>query len=85
MSRATQLLRTERRSWPRFGIGLRLLLAQALVLVAGAATTWVVAAIVGPPLFREHLHRAGVAADSPRRCTQKRHIPMPPSCLLVAL
>jgi signal transduction histidine kinase len=24
----------------------------------------VVAAIVGPPLFREHLHRAGVAADS---------------------
>jgi len=48
----------------RPGIGVRLLLAQTLVLVAGAATTWIVAAIVGPPLFREHLHRAGVAAES---------------------
>jgi signal transduction histidine kinase len=48
----------------RPGIGARLLLAQTLVLVAGAATTWIVAAIVGPPLFREHLHRAGVAAVS---------------------
>jgi signal transduction histidine kinase len=25
---------------------------------------WIVAAIVGPPLFREHLHRAGVSAES---------------------
>lgn len=49
----------------RPGIGLRLVLAQALVLAAGATTTWVVAAIVGPPLFREHLHRAGVPEDSP--------------------
>ena len=48
----------------RPGIGVRLLLAQTLVLIAGAATTWIVAAIVGPPLFREHLHRAGVAAES---------------------
>jgi signal transduction histidine kinase len=39
-------------------------MAQAAVLVAGAATTVLVAAIVGPPLFREHLHRAGVAHDS---------------------
>jgi two-component system, OmpR family, sensor histidine kinase BaeS len=46
------------------GIGARLLMAQALVLIAGGATTWIVAAIVGPPLFREHLHRAGVAHDS---------------------
>lgn len=46
------------------GIGVRLLLAQTLVVLAGAATTWIVAAIVGPPLFREHLHRAGVAAES---------------------
>ncbi len=45
------------------GIGARLLLAQALVLIAGGATTWIVAVIVGPPLFREHLHRAGVAHD----------------------
>ena len=42
------------------GIAVRLLLAQAMVLVAGAATAAIVAAIVGPPLFREHLHRAGV-------------------------
>ena len=48
----------------RPGIGARLLLAQTLVLVAGAATAWIVAAIVGPPLFREHLHRAGVPAMS---------------------
>ena len=46
------------------GIGVRLLLAQIVVLVAGAATVWIVAAIVGPPLFREHLHRAGVPAES---------------------
>jgi signal transduction histidine kinase len=44
----------------RPGIGVRLLLAQTLVLIAGAATVWIVAAVVGPPLFREHLHRAGV-------------------------
>jgi signal transduction histidine kinase len=43
---------------------MRLLLAQTMVLVAGAATIWIVAAIVGPPLFREHLHRAGVHPDS---------------------
>jgi signal transduction histidine kinase len=34
------------------------------VLAAGAATTAVVAAIVGPPLFREHLHRAGMPMGS---------------------
>lgn len=48
----------------RPGIGARLLLAQSLVLLAGAATVWIVAAVVGPPLFREHLHRAGVPAMS---------------------
>ena len=48
----------------RPGIGARLLLAQTLVLLAGAATIWIVAAVVGPPLFREHLHRAGVPAMS---------------------
>lgn len=42
----------------------RLLLAQALVLLAGGITTWVVALVVGPPLFREHLYRAGVTQDS---------------------
>ncbi|MFZ0834879.1 MAG: ATP-binding protein [Mycobacterium sp.] len=42
------------------GIAVRLLLAQTLVITAGAATAAIVAAIVGPPLFRVHLHRAGV-------------------------
>lgn len=46
------------------GLGTRLLLAQVLVLLAGALTTAVVAMVVGPPLFREHLRRAGVAAES---------------------
>lgn len=46
------------------GLGVRLLLAQSLVLVAGAATCWVVAVFAGTPLFREHLHRAGVPAAS---------------------
>jgi signal transduction histidine kinase len=43
---------------------LRLLAAQAIVVITGAVATTVVAAVVGPPLFREHLHRAGVPADS---------------------
>ncbi|WP_249784098.1 sensor histidine kinase [Mycolicibacterium lacusdiani] len=42
----------------------RLLLAQTLVLVAGGVTTWVVALVVGPPLFRHHLYQAGVSPDS---------------------
>ena len=42
----------------------RLLLAQTLVLIAGGVTTWVVALVVGPPLFRDHLHQAGVAHGS---------------------
>lgn len=46
------------------GIGSRFLIAQTLVLIAGGATTWIVAVMVGPPLFREHLHRAGVGHDS---------------------
>lgn len=48
----------------RPGIGLRLIAAQAIVVITGAVATTVVAAVVGPPLFREHLHRAGVPADS---------------------
>lgn len=50
----------------RTGLGMRrrLLIAQTLVLLAGGVTTWVVALAVGPPLFREHLLRAGVPHDS---------------------
>lgn len=46
------------------GLGVRLLLAEAAVLTVGGATTGIVAAVVGPPLFREHLHRAGVPHGS---------------------
>ncbi|OBF19832.1 two-component sensor histidine kinase [Mycobacterium kubicae] len=35
-----------------------------MVLVAGAATTWLVAAVVGPPLFEDHLRRAAMASMS---------------------
>ena len=50
----------------RAGLGLatRLLVAQAMVLIAGAATTWLVATIVGPGIFHEHLRRAGVGHTS---------------------
>jgi two-component system sensor histidine kinase BaeS len=37
----------------------RLLVAQALVLVAGALTTWLVASLVGPAIFTNHLREAG--------------------------
>lgn len=39
----------------------RLLLAQSLVLVAGALTIWLVASAVGPSIFHTHLQEAGVA------------------------
>lgn len=48
----------------RPGLGMRLLAAQAIVVLTGALTTMLVAAVAGPPLFREHLHRAGVPANS---------------------
>ena len=64
MSTASPASLTRGPRWRRPGIGLRLLAAQAIVLAAGAATTSIVAAVVGPPLFREHLHMAGVAVDS---------------------
>ena len=44
------------------GLGGRLLLAQGLVLVAGALTAWLIAANVGPTLFHQHLTMASVGA-----------------------
>lgn len=44
----------------RPGFAGRLIVAQALVLVAGAITTWLVATAVAPGIFQEHLTRAGV-------------------------
>lgn len=45
------------RARSRFAV--RLLVAQALVLVAGALTTWLVASLVGPTIFTNHLQEAG--------------------------
>ena len=50
--------------------GVRLLLFQTMVLVVGAVTAALVAAAVGPPLFREHLRRAGATANP----HQQRHV-----------
>ena len=44
----------------RPGFATRLLVAQALVLVAGAMSTWLVASAAGPGIFRDHLAQAGV-------------------------
>lgn len=41
------------------GLGPRLLLAQGLVIIAGAVTLLVVALLLAPVLFAEHLARAG--------------------------
>jgi signal transduction histidine kinase len=42
----------------------RLLLAQGAVVAAGIVTASVVAAVMGPPIFHEHLLRAGTTASS---------------------
>jgi signal transduction histidine kinase len=44
----------------RAGFGIRMLVAEALVLLAGALTVWLVASAVGPSIFAMHLRRAGV-------------------------
>ena len=50
----------------RRGAGLagRLLLAQALVLLAGALTAWTIATTVGPRLFHGHLAKANIGSTS---------------------
>lgn len=56
-----------RRGWlrRRGRLATRLLLAQAVVLVASILTAALVAAIVGPSLFHQHLIEAGHAPNSP--------------------
>ena len=48
----------------RRGAGLagRLLVAQALVLLTGALTAWLIASTVGPSVFHQHLTRANVGS-----------------------
>lgn len=45
----------------RTGFATRLLVAQSLVLLAGASTSWIVAASLGPGIFHDHLDQAGVS------------------------
>lgn len=56
------------RARPRFAA--RLLVAQALVLLAGALTTWLVASVVGPSIFSDHLELAGVEHTA----SETRHV-----------
>lgn len=46
-------------------LGTRLYVAQAVVLLASVATAGLVAALIGPSLFHDHLLQAGHTADSP--------------------
>ncbi|EON22722.1 ATPase domain-containing protein [Nocardioides sp. CF8] len=48
----------------------RLLAAHSLVVVTGALTTWLVAAILAPSVFRDHLARSG-SVSTP---AQTRHV-----------
>lgn len=57
-----------RRRRPSFAA--RLLVAQALVLVAGALTTWLVASVVGPTIFSSHFQQVG----DTHTATETRHV-----------
>lgn len=52
------------------GFATRLVLAQGLVLAAGALTTWLVASAVGPSILHDHLDRAGV----PHTASETQHV-----------
>lgn len=47
------------------GLATRLLAGQAIVLLAGCLTAGLVATLVGPPIFHDHLLQSGHQADSP--------------------
>ena len=68
MSAGSTTSRTGSRRIP--GFATRLLAAQALVLVAGALTIWLVASAAGPSIFRDHLGEAGVGHTE----TETEHI-----------
>lgn len=58
------------------------MVAQTLVMLAGALTIWLVATAVGPGIFHDHLEEAGVAHTS----TETRHVEEAfASALLVSL
>ena len=62
-NRAQHRERDHARRAPRASsrLATRLLAAQCLILLAGALTTWIVASMVAPAIFREHLREAKVA------------------------
>ena len=62
--------RTDKRRTRSAGLAPRLLVAQSLVLLAGAATAWLVASTVGPGIFHDHLERAGIGHTS----TEAAHV-----------
>ena len=47
------------------GLATRLLTVQTIVLVAGALTVGLVATVIGPPIFHDHLIQAGHQPNSP--------------------
>ncbi|MDN5780050.1 MAG: HAMP domain-containing histidine kinase [Humibacillus sp.] len=47
------------------GLASRLLAGQSIVLVAGALTAGLVATLIGPPIFHDHLLQAGHQPNSP--------------------
>ncbi len=53
-----------KRSRRRSGLAERLLVAQALLLLAGGLTSWLVATAIGPGIFHDHLQRVGVTHTS---------------------
>lgn len=48
---------------PNWRIGTRLMLAQAVVLIAAIATAALIASVVGPPLFHDHMLKADHSPD----------------------
>ena len=47
----------------RAGLATRLFVAVAAVVTVGALTAWLVAAVLGPPIFHDHLVQAGLQGD----------------------
>lgn len=67
------------------GLAVRVLAAQLLVVLTGVATAWIVAAAVGPPLFREHLLRADSAEASALEHAERAYASATGLALAVAL
>jgi two-component system, OmpR family, sensor histidine kinase BaeS len=67
------------------GIALRLLAAAVLVVLAGGVAGWVVAAVIGPTVFHEHLHRAEETPGSMAQHAQEAFASASQVTLAVAL